>query len=82
MRVSELVNLCWSDVLPREKNQLSIVGKGDKTRQVLLPDIVSRSLLTLRGDAGASDPMFASRKGGHEDPSSLHGICTCTACPG
>ena len=26
---------------------------------------VSRSLLSLRGDAGAKDPAFASRKGGH-----------------
>jgi integrase/recombinase XerD len=25
---------------------------------------VSRSLLSLRGDAGANDPVFASRKGG------------------
>jgi len=31
---------------------------------VLLPEIVSRSVLSLRGDAGANDPVFASRKGG------------------
>jgi hypothetical protein len=34
-------------------------------RQALLPDIVSRSLLSLRGDAGANDPVCCSRKGGH-----------------
>jgi integrase/recombinase XerD len=33
-------------------------------RQVLLPEAVSRALLALRGDAGANDPVFASRKGG------------------
>ena len=44
--------------------QLNIVGKGGKVRQVLLPEVVSRSLLSLRGDAGANDPVFASRKGG------------------
>jgi integrase/recombinase XerD len=44
--------------------QLSITGKGGKVRQVLLPEIVSRSLLSLRGDAGANDPVFASRNGG------------------
>ena len=33
-------------------------------RQVLLPEIVSRSLLSLRGDAGNSAPVFPSRKGG------------------
>jgi integrase/recombinase XerD len=67
LRVSELVALTWSDVLTRDKEgrvQLSIVGKGGVVRQVLLPAAVSRSLLSLRGDAGANDPVFASRKGG------------------
>ena len=65
LRVSEVVALTWSDVLPRdEKVQLSITGKGGKVRQVLLPEVVSRSLLSLRGDAAANDPVFASRKGG------------------
>jgi integrase/recombinase XerD len=52
--------------LPRDERrvQLSITGKGGKVRQVLLPEIVSRSLLSLRGDAGANDPVFASRQGG------------------
>jgi integrase/recombinase XerD len=65
-RVSELVSLAWADVLPRDEGrvQLSITGKGGKVRQVLLPEVVSRSLLSLRGDAGANDPVFASRQGG------------------
>jgi integrase/recombinase XerD len=41
-----------------------VLGKGQKVRQVLLPDIVGRSLLSLRGEAGAGDPVFRSRKGG------------------
>jgi integrase/recombinase XerD len=65
LRVSELVGLSWSDVVPREERvQLSVVGKGGKVRQVLLPEIVSRSLLSVRDDAGANDPVFPSRKGG------------------
>jgi len=46
LRVSEIVNLTWADVLLRENDlvQLSILGKGEKPRQVLLPEIVSRSL--------------------------------------
>jgi integrase/recombinase XerD len=34
LRVSELVNLSWSDVLPRDEGrvQLSITGKGGKVR--------------------------------------------------
>jgi integrase/recombinase XerD len=41
------------------------MGKGGRVRQVLLPEVVCRALLSLRGDAGANDPVFASRKGGH-----------------
>jgi integrase/recombinase XerD len=65
-RVSELVALTWADVITREGRQvqLSILGKGGVFRQVLLPEAVSRSLLSLRGDAGANDPVFASRKRG------------------
>jgi transposase len=33
-------------------------------RQVLLPDIVGRSFLSLCGDTGADAPAFRSRKGG------------------
>jgi integrase/recombinase XerD len=66
LRVSEITALVWADVLPRDQGrvQLSISGKGGKVRQVLLPEVVSRSLLSLRVDAGANDPVFASRQGG------------------
>jgi integrase len=37
---------------------------GGKVRQVLLPEIVSRALLSLRGDAGNNDTVFPSRMGG------------------
>ena len=50
-------------ILRDDKVQLSVTGKGGKMRQVLLPEIVSASLLALRGDAGANDPVFASHKG-------------------
>ena len=67
LRVSELVALTWSDVIERAggRVQLSVLGKGHKRREVLLPEVVSRSLLSLRGDAGANDPVFASPRGGH-----------------
>src|SRR5262245_47726634 len=62
LRVSETVALTWSDVIPRDDRvQLSIKGKGGKLRQVLLPEVVSRSLLSLRSDAGANDSFFESR---------------------
>jgi len=66
LRVSELVNLRWADVVLREAEQvqLSVLGKGDKLRHVLLPAIVSRSLLASRGAAAPDAPLFPSRKGG------------------
>ena len=64
LRVSEVAALTWGDVIARgERVQLNIIGKGDIVRQVLLPEVVSGALLSLRGDA-ADDPIFPSRKGG------------------
>lgn len=67
LRVSELVALTWADVLPGEggRVQLSIVGKGGVTRQVLLPKKLSDDLLTCRRDTGNNDPVFPARHGGH-----------------
>lgn len=81
LRVSELVALTWSDVLPRDARvQLSVTGKGRKVRQVLLPESASTLLLSLRGDAGANDPVFASRKGGDRlTTRAVHGIMKRTA---
>lgn len=66
LRVSELVTLTWSDAVLRgdEPVQLSVIGKGNKLRHVLLPLVVSRSLISGRGDAPSSAPLFPSRKGG------------------
>lgn len=65
LRVSELVALSWADVIDRDTRiQLSVTGKGGRVRQVLLPESVSTAILALRNDAGANDPIFASRKGG------------------
>jgi integrase/recombinase XerD len=80
LRVSETVALTWSDVLPRDDRvQLSITGKGGKVRQVLLPEVVSRSLLSLRGDAGANDAVFASSKGGSLTERAVNGMVKRTA---
>ena len=65
LRISELVGLSWADVIERDaKVQLSVMGKGGRTRQVLLPAVVSAPLLALRGDASANDAVFASHNGG------------------
>jgi integrase/recombinase XerD len=50
LRVSELVSLTWGQVIRRDSGeaQFSIVGKGSKGREVLIPAVDSR------GDAPAS----------------------------
>lgn len=65
LRVSEVVGLTWHDVIERgDQVQLSITGKGNRVRQVLLPEAVSGQLLSLRGEAGNKDAVFAARHGG------------------
>jgi hypothetical protein len=39
---------------------LSVVGEGDKDRQVLIPAAIAGPLLASRRDAPASAPVFAS----------------------
>jgi integrase/recombinase XerD len=75
VRVSEVCGLKWCDAVPRtEGGQISVFGKGGKTRTVLLKPKVWDQLLALRGDAGPIDPMFRSRKGGHLDASQVRRI--------
>jgi integrase/recombinase XerD len=51
LRVSELVSLTWSQVIRRDSGeaQLSVVGKGDKDRQVLIPVAIAGPLLASKG---------------------------------
>lgn len=64
LRVSELCQLKWLDVLQRgESGQVTVLGKGQKTRTVLLPASVWNEIYSIRGDADASSPVFQSREG-------------------
>lgn len=66
LRVSELCALTWRDVQPRgEAGQLTIYGKGSKTRVILLSAATWRELAGVRNGAGLDEPLFRSRKGGH-----------------
>src|SRR5215467_2756184 len=62
LRVSELVSLTWGQVIRRDsgKAQLSIVGKGSKGREVLIPAVIAARLFASRGGAPASAPVFES----------------------
>ena len=65
VRVSELCGLKWCDTLARQEGgQITVFGKGGKTRTVLLKAKVWQQILSIRGQAGAVDPVFPSRKGG------------------
>jgi integrase/recombinase XerD len=65
LRVSELVALKWRDAQPRDDGgQVTVFGKGGRTRAVLLPAAPWRKLLEL-GRADPDGPVFRSRAGGH-----------------
>lgn len=67
LRVSELCKIKWKDLKPRaESGQVTVLGKGGKTRTVLLPSGVWKELCQMRGNAGANDPVFCSREGDDE----------------
>ena len=71
-RVSEVCSLKWSFLQNREKSgQITVFGKGGKTRTVLMPLSVWNSVQALRKDSQDSAPVFRSRKGGHLDESQV-----------
>src|ERR1017187_4671476 len=76
VRVSELCGLKWCDAVPRQEGgQITVFGKGGKTRTILLKSKAWQQLLSIRGDASVVDPIFRSRKGGGSlDPSQVRRI--------
>ncbi len=60
LRVSELAGLTWSQIVPRDTGeaQLNVIGKGDKTRCILVPADLAAALRELRADAPASERVF------------------------
>ena len=66
LRVSELSTLKWKDLKERgESGQITVYGKGKKTRTILLKQDVWLELVKFKGDCNNNDPVFQSRKGGH-----------------
>jgi integrase/recombinase XerD len=78
LRVSEIVDLKWRDLQPRtDGGQVTVFGKGSKTRVVLLPNTIWRELLRFRQHARLDDAVFQSRSGGgHLHPSMVERIVT------
>ena len=76
-RVSELCSLKWRHLQDRdEAGQITVFGKGGKTRTVLMPRSVWEALQSLQGDSPADAPVFRSRKRGHLDESQAWRIVT------
>jgi integrase/recombinase XerD len=69
-RISEVCALKWKDVQPNGKSgQVTLFGKGEKTRAVKLSAETWKALTTIRKRYGPEEPVFRSRKGGHLSPS-------------
>ena len=65
LRVSELVRLKWRDLQERDDGgQVTVLGKGRKTRHVLLSAGTWEELMSLRDGSSSDAPVFPSRKGG------------------
>jgi integrase/recombinase XerD len=76
-RVSEICSLKWRHLQERDSTgQITVYGKGGKTRTVLMPRSVWDALQIMRGDAPADAPVFRSRKKGHLDESQVWRIVT------
>lgn len=59
IRASEASGLRWRDVQPRETaGQITVLGKGSKTRSIRLSEPVWKALLKHRKNAGPNDPVF------------------------
>jgi len=66
LRVSELCNLKWRDLKEHSSGgQITVFGKGDKTRSVLIRKGLWKELQELRSNADFDSPVFVSRQGGH-----------------
>lgn len=74
-RASEACALRWRDLTPRDHaGQVTLHGKGDKDRIVLLPEGLWKRIYGLRGNFGPDDPVFRSRKGTPLDRSQVFRI--------
>jgi len=65
LRVSEACSLKWRDIQPAiSGGYITVFGKGDKTRTILIGKRMYEELLSLKGEGGQDDPVFVSQKYG------------------
>jgi site-specific recombinase XerD len=65
LRVSELCGLTWANVQPNATTggQVTVTGKGDKSRSIPISKAAYDMLLVLRNGADYDTPVFTSRWG-------------------
>lgn len=62
----------WGHTQARgDAGQITVCGKREKTRSILLPQSIWKKLTSLRGDASDEQPVFKSRKRCHLTPSQV-----------
>lgn len=75
LRISEVTRLRWKDMAKRNTaGQVTVLGKGGKTRAILLPAKLWNRIAALRGRAGKDAPVFRSAQGGPLQASQVHRI--------
>ena len=75
LRISEAAALKRRDLQERgDAGQITVYGKGDRTRAILLTPSLWNELASVCSQADADSPLFRSTKGGHLDPSAVHRI--------
>jgi len=80
LRRAEVCSLAWRDAKgTRKGGQITVFGKGGKTRFVLVPLKLWKQLVSMKGDAGPDDPIFRSRQGGPLFQSQVHNIVKAAA---
>jgi len=63
LRETELCDLRWKDLIERDDaGQITVIGKGEKVRTILLPVKTWNEIISLRPDnTDETDPVFQSR---------------------
>jgi integrase/recombinase XerD len=81
LRIAELCALRWRNFVPRDDGgQVSVFGKGGRTRVIVLPSPIWSRIDAMRGNAGTDDAVFRSRKGGGPvQPRQVHQIVKAAA---
>ena len=76
LRISEAIRLQVTDLITRGDGggQITVFGKGGKTRVVLIPAGLWTDLAALTAGADPDAPVFVSREGGALDASQAHRV--------